>query len=169
MLIGLTKISLTKTSFNYPSVKELPLRLPPLKCTQAHSHHEQNKIQTVTVSLTQCDCLYPCPFHITFFIPCSRPSVSSTGDTQKGWEGQTSFYRERGEGGWALSNEQLSIRQQESLVLYMTLKTFWDGVSQPHGRIRTVCKLSFIVKTRWSWTCYSGVVQIARNLVHIVA
>ncbi len=26
------------------------------------------------------------------------------------------------------------------------------------------------VKTRWSWTlCYSGVVQIARNLVHIVA
>jgi hypothetical protein len=37
--------------------------------TQAHSHHEQNKIQTVTVNLTQCDCLYPCPFHIIFFIP----------------------------------------------------------------------------------------------------
>jgi hypothetical protein len=28
----------------------------------------------------------------------------------------------------------------------------------------------YTVKTRWSWTlCYSGVVQIARNLVHIVA
>ncbi len=67
--IGLTKISLTKTSFNYPSIKELPLRLPPLKCNQALSHRTQNKIQTVTVYLTQCDCLYPCPFHITFFIP----------------------------------------------------------------------------------------------------
>jgi hypothetical protein len=44
---------------------ESPLRLLPLECTQAHSHHEQNKIQTVTVNLTQCDCLYPCPFHIT--------------------------------------------------------------------------------------------------------
>jgi hypothetical protein len=46
---------------------ESPLRLSPLECTQAHSHHEQNKIQTVTVNLTQCDCLYhyPCPFHIT--------------------------------------------------------------------------------------------------------
>jgi hypothetical protein len=44
---------------------ESPLRLLPLECTQAHSHHEQNKIQTVTVNLTHCDCLYPCPFHIT--------------------------------------------------------------------------------------------------------
>jgi hypothetical protein len=44
---------------------ESPLRLLPLECTQAHSHHEQIKIQTVTVNLTQCDCLYPCPFHIT--------------------------------------------------------------------------------------------------------
>jgi hypothetical protein len=44
---------------------ESPLRLLPLECTQAHSHHEQNKIQTVTVNLSQCDCLYPCPFHIT--------------------------------------------------------------------------------------------------------
>jgi hypothetical protein len=26
-------------------------------------------VQIVTVNLTQCDCLYPCPFHITFFIP----------------------------------------------------------------------------------------------------
>jgi hypothetical protein len=44
---------------------ESPLQLLPLECTQAHSHHEQNKIQTVTVNLTQCDCLYPCPFHNT--------------------------------------------------------------------------------------------------------
>jgi hypothetical protein len=48
---------------------ESPLRLTPLECTQAHSHHEQNKTQTVAVNLTQCDCLYPCPFHIVFFIP----------------------------------------------------------------------------------------------------
>ena len=75
MLIGLTKISLTKTSFYYSSVKELTLRLPPMKCTQAHSHHEQNKIQTVTANLTQCDCLYPCPFHITFFNLCTKPRV----------------------------------------------------------------------------------------------
>jgi hypothetical protein len=34
---------------------ESPLRLLPLECTQAHSHHEQNKIQTVTVNLIQCD------------------------------------------------------------------------------------------------------------------
>ena len=47
---------------------ESPLRLLPLECTQAHSHHEQNKIQTVTVNLTQCDCLYPCPFHITSLV-----------------------------------------------------------------------------------------------------
>ncbi len=64
-----------KNQFYYPSVKELPLRLPPLKCTQAHSHHEQNKIQAVTVNLTQCDCLYPCPFHITYFVPCSWVSI----------------------------------------------------------------------------------------------
>ncbi len=30
---------------------------------------DQNKIQTVTVNLTQCDCLCPCLFHITFFLP----------------------------------------------------------------------------------------------------
>ncbi len=32
------------------------------------SHCTQNKIQTVTVNLTQCDCLYPCLFHIIFII-----------------------------------------------------------------------------------------------------
>ncbi len=54
---------------------ESPLRLLPLECTQAHSHHEQNKIQTVTVNLTQCDCLYPCPFHITSLFHGGRPLV----------------------------------------------------------------------------------------------
>jgi hypothetical protein len=53
---------------------ESPLRLLPLECTQAHSHHEQNKIQTVTVNLTQCDCLYPCPFHITSLFHALPPS-----------------------------------------------------------------------------------------------
>ncbi len=57
---------------------ESPLRFLPLECTQAHSHHEQNKIQTVTVNLTQCDCLYPCPFHIIFFIPCAGRSYRCT-------------------------------------------------------------------------------------------
>ncbi len=32
---------------------ESPLRLLPLECPQAHSHHEQNKIQTVTVRETE--------------------------------------------------------------------------------------------------------------------
>ncbi len=52
---------------------ESPLRLLPLECTQANSHHEQNKIQTVTVNLTQCDCLYPCPFHITSLFHGAKP------------------------------------------------------------------------------------------------
>ncbi len=65
-LIGVTKISLTKPiSTTHLSWNRLCGFYVPLECTQAHSHHEQNKIQTVTVNLTQCDCLYPCPFHIT--------------------------------------------------------------------------------------------------------
>jgi hypothetical protein len=83
MLIGLTKISLTKTSFNYPSVKELPLRLPPLKCTQAHSHHEQNKIQTVTVNLTQCDRL----FHVRSILP----SLFHGGNRSQSWVENTNM------------------------------------------------------------------------------
>ncbi len=37
--------------------------------SKALSHCTQNKIRTVTVNLTQCDCMYPCPFHTIFFIP----------------------------------------------------------------------------------------------------
>ena len=58
---------------------ESPLRLLPLECTQAHSHHEQNKIQTVTVNLTQCDCLYPCPFHITSLFHAYPPPPGGGG------------------------------------------------------------------------------------------
>ncbi len=66
---------------------ETPLRLLPLESTQAHSHHEQNKIQTDTFNLTQCDCLYPCPFHITSFFH---------GYSKENPDTQTSIYRQLG-------------------------------------------------------------------------
>ncbi len=40
-------------------------------------------MQTVTVNLTQCDCLYPCPFHIIFFIPWAGQPAHS--QLVKGW------------------------------------------------------------------------------------
>ncbi len=48
------------------------------------------------------------------------PPVSSTSDTQEGWERETTCSRERG--GWARSR---IIRPQEGLVIYKSFKTLW--------------------------------------------
>jgi hypothetical protein len=48
-----------------------------LLCAEAEatSHCERNKIQTVTVNLTQCDCLFPCLIS-SFLLPCGFSNLS---------------------------------------------------------------------------------------------
>ncbi len=77
-LIGLTKISLTKPILTTHLSWNRLCGFYPWNVLK-HTHHEQNKIQTVTVNLTQCDCLYPCQFHITSLFhgaPCSQINYS---------------------------------------------------------------------------------------------
>jgi hypothetical protein len=69
----------------------------------------------------------------------SSPSVSSTDDTEEGWERETTFSRGKGGGGWARSR---CIRPQESLVLYKSFNTFWgdvwadrDVITELQGRV----------------------------------
>jgi hypothetical protein len=50
LLIGLTKISLTKSGFNHPSAIESPLKLPPLVLNLNNTYlcmHEQKSFETV--------------------------------------------------------------------------------------------------------------------------
>jgi hypothetical protein len=59
-----------------------------------------------------------------------------------------------------------SAADEKDTTIHCRMALLWIKVKLKYQIFQCV----YTVKTRWSWTlCYSGVVQIARNLVHIVA
>jgi len=63
-------------------------------------------------------------YHLTLShpLPPSLPSVSSTGDTQKDWERETTCWLDRGLGGVGARSY---ILRRENLVLYKWFNTLW--------------------------------------------